>query len=554
MFSDPQSLSAQTASRRRAYGAMGLALLVGFYLLTGLIDHGPWRGDDARYFGPVHSMLRGEGLLFPHLGGQPFADYPPLYYWCATSFAFLFGAVLDAANGARLASAFFTMLTVWWVARAAEHFYGQPARTPAALLTLGSLGLVLPAHETQPLLALMAMLALVLEGLSRLPRRPLGGGLQAGLGCALAFLAGGLPGLILTVPLFLVAMVSGSAECRNPRTSSALVAGLTLAVCLGALWPLALHLVTPNLLTDWLRVEWQHLGTRGGDAGAGLRVIELLSWFLWPLWPIAFWALWRNRRQLFQPCWLLPLASVLIASILLLVNSDHSPPAALPLLPAAALLAAGGMPSLRRGAANALDWFAATTFGVFAILVWLAWTAQTLAWPPGLARYVAKVAPAFVQSAAAPQALFGAAICLLWLVLAWRLPKGLSRAAANWAIGMTMLWCLAVTLLMPWFDHGRTYKPMMSGLEETLAPYRGECVATTTSLPNTVRSVLDYYTGIRPALAVDGTTPCRLLLIYVDRKDATPGSLHGWEPLGDFRRGGGKQYEAIHLYLRSDRD
>ncbi|GHT81321.1 glycosyl transferase [Betaproteobacteria bacterium] len=551
MLFDPQSQSVSTF-QRRAYGTVGLALLVGFYLLAGLLGHEPWRGDDARHFGPVYSMLRGEGLLFPLIGGQPFTDYPPLYYWCATSFAFLFGAVFDAPGGARLASAFFTALTVWWVARAAEHLHGRPARTPAALLTLGSLGLVLPAHETQPLLALMAMVALVLEGISRIPLRPVGGGLQAGLGCALAFLAGGLTGLILTVPLFLVAMML-STECRNARASSALIAGLALATTLTVLWPLALHLTMPDVLVNWLRLGWRQIGARGLELSSLPRFIELLGWFLWPLWPIALWALWRNRGQLVLLRWMLPLASALIALLLQLVSNNHSPPAALPLLPAVALLAAGGLSSLRRGAANAFDWFAAMTFGVFAILVWLAWSAQVFAWPPGLARYVAKTAPSFVHTDAPWQAVIGAGICLFWLVLAWRLPKSQGRASANWAMGMTMLWCLAVTLLMPWFDHTRTYQPMMAEIRHTLTPYQKECVAST-ELTSPVRSMLDYYVGIRPVFVADGTTPCRVLLIHVEGKDAEPVSLQGWEPIGDFHRGGGKQYEAFHLYLRSDGD
>ena len=47
----------------RLYGTFGLALLASFYLFTGLTGHDPWRGDDIRYFGPIHSMLRAEGAV-----------------------------------------------------------------------------------------------------------------------------------------------------------------------------------------------------------------------------------------------------------------------------------------------------------------------------------------------------------------------------------------------------------------------------------------------------------------------------------------------------------
>lgn len=552
MFREPPASPSRL--QRRLYGTMWLALLAGFYLLTGLTGHEPWRGDDIRYFAPVYSMLQGEGLFFPQIGGVPFIEYPPLYYWCAALLAFITGGLLDAHDGARLASAVFTALTAYWVARAAERLYGRLARAPAALLILGSLGLVLHAHETQPIIALMATIALVLAGIARVPEQPLTGCLQAGSGCALSILAGGIPGLLLTAPLFALVMMI-SPECRTPRASGGLLAGLALAACLGGLWPLALHLEMPEIFAAWRHGQWRHIAGRPLDAGEFFRVVELLSWFLWPLWPIALWALWRERRRLLQLRWLLPLLSAITAALLLAVSSDHSPPAALPLLPALALLAAGGLPTLRRGAANAFDWFSTMNFGVFAILVWIAWTAQAFAWPPGLARYVARAAPAFTlpQAEALPQILLGLGICLLWLILNWQLPRAPGRAAIRWAMGMTMLWCLAVTLLMPWFDHGRSYRPMAEALNEALVPYAGECVAGR-KLPDSIRGMLDYYTGLRPDPAPDGTTPCRLLLLYSDRKAEEPVPPEGWKPAWTFRRGGGKQFESLHLYIRSDSD
>ena len=538
---------------RRLYGSIGLSLLVGVYLFAGLTGHDPWRGDDARYFGPIFSMLQGEGLLFPQLAGKPFLDYPPLYYWCASLLAWLTGGLFEAHEGARLASAVFTALTVYWVARAAERLYGRPARTPAALLTLGSLGLVLHAHETQPLVAVMATVALVLAGIARVPERPLAGSLQAGLGCALAILAGGLSGLLLTAPLF-VLVILASPECRTPRASGGLLAGLALGACVGGLWPLLLHLQLPELFSAWRHEQWQQL-TGYGQEGNLLRFIELLSWFLWPLWPLAFWAIWHDRRRLLQLRWLLPLVSAAITLILLLVSGDYNPPAVLPLLPAMALLAAGGALTLRRGAANAFDWFAAMNFGVFAILVWIAWTAQVFAWPPGLARHIARVAPTFTLSDALPQTLVGIGICVLWFALAWGLPRRLWRGAANWAMGMTMLCCLAVALLMPWFDHSRSYRPMMEALNEALVPYRGngECVASK-QLSGPILSMLDYYAKLRPVTARDALQNCDLMLIYTNRKTEEPGKIEGWEAVWTFKRGGGKQFEALHLYARPKRE
>ena len=309
MFRDPAT---PTLFQRRVYGTIGLTLLVGLYLLVGLTSHDPWRGDDARHFGPVLAMLRGESWLFPLLAGEPLVEHPPLYYWVASAFSALTAAFLPAHAGARLVSAFFVALAIWWLARAAEALHGRSARTPAALLGLGTLGLVLHAHETQPLLALFAMLALTLSGLAELPGRPLAGGLKAGVGSGLAFLAAGFGGLWMSAPLLPLAMLL-SADCRSPRASGALLLGLCAAMTIAALWPLALHLQQPELLGLWLRNEWQWLGGPALRAAELPRLLELGAWFMWPLWPLALWALWRGRRQAGGLAILLPLASGVLA-------------------------------------------------------------------------------------------------------------------------------------------------------------------------------------------------------------------------------------------------
>ena len=537
---------------RRVYGTVGITVLVSLYLLVGLTGHDPWRGDDARYFGPVLSMLRGEGWLFPMLAGEPLTDYPPLYYWLAALLAQLSSAFLAPHDGARLASAVFVALGVYSTARAAQSLYGRPARTPAALLAMTSLGLVLHAHETQPLLALFAMLALTLRGIALVPANALAGGLLAGLGGGLAFLAGGLSGLLLTLPLFPVAMFL-SPDCRTPHASGALLLGLCLALTLSALWPLAVHLNQPELFALWLQQEWLRLGGPLLPAADLPRAAELLGWFTWPLWPLALWGLWRGRRALSALRWLLPGLSAVLVLTWLVLRNDLSQANAVPLLPAVALLAAGGVPSLRRGAANAFDWFALMSLTIFGVLVWLAWTAQAIGWPPGLARHVMRSAPDFVLPESSLQLPLGIAISAIWALLLWKLPRSTSRAASNWAIGLTMLWCLTVVLLMPWFDHGRSYRQVANSLEVAVASERelepDACIART-ELPDALRSSLDYFAGLRTVAPHGPTTSCPLLLMMDDRRMSASRLAPGWETVWEFRRGGGRRQEVFRLLRR----
>ena len=532
---------------RHMFGGFGLTMLIVLYLLPGVIGHDPWRGDDVQHFNAIWGVVTGHHVLLPTMVDEPITNHGPLYYWIGALFAFLFGSLLPLHDATRLATPFLIGLSIFWVARTASRLYGKHTRTAAALLMLGTLGLVIHAHEHQPLAALMMAQALTLAGMSLIPTHPLKGSLQAGAGTALAFMAGGLGGLFMTLPLFLLITLF-CPQCHTPRTSGAIIPGLTLALLGAAAWPFALNQQAPEQLTLWWEGAWGRLG-RPLELNELPEVLELTSWFVWPLWPIALWALWRARRQLRDLSWALPGSAFALALAWIGLRGSTSPEAMLPLIVPLALLAAAGVPSLRRGAANAFDWFAIMTFAVFAILVWLAWSAQTVAWPPGLARSLARMAPEFVLQPNPAQIALGAAICVIWIGLVWLLPRSVNRGPANWAMGMTMLWCLAVTLLMPWFDHSRNYRPMVQSAAIALAGEPDGCVASL-GLSSSHRAAFDYFGGLRPGEIDAYETACRFLLIHDDRFPDGLTPTASWQLIWEYRHAGGKRLETFRLYRR----
>src|SRR5690606_32671096 len=238
---------------------------------------------------------------------------------------------------------FAAALATLWITRSASRLYGRKTRAAAALLTIGTLGLAVHVHENQPMITLMALQAMTLAGLALIPTQPLKGSVQAGLGVALAFLTAGFAGVLLTLPLLALVAVAVP-EIRTPRSSGALIVGLSIAVVGSALWPIALGATQPELLDLWWKRAWADFA---GDPLLRTdlpRLAEMLGWFTWPLWPIALWALWRARRQLGRLPWLLPLAAVGVASIWIILGGSLSAAAMLPAVPALVLLAAGGIP------------------------------------------------------------------------------------------------------------------------------------------------------------------------------------------------------------------
>ncbi|WP_227814171.1 ArnT family glycosyltransferase [Nitrogeniibacter aestuarii] len=527
---DPFAPPAPRPPRSVVMWAMAL-----IYLLVGVVGHDPWRGDDARFFGPVLEMLNGQHWLIPHIVGEPFLEYPPLYYWVAALTAKLTAWILPWHDGARLASALMVGLTLWLCADGARRLHGDPARPSAFLLLLGTLGLVVHAHETQPLLAVMATQALTFWGVAYTTRRPLAGAVAAGLGVGLAFLANGVQAVIFVAPalFFLPGVV-------------AMLVGVGAAIATAAAWLVPASSAQGELLTLWWQVHLLGLTPNPGKLMDAEGVFGLLGWFIWPLWPVAGWALWRERHRLNRPTWRMLIACTLIALLSYLLLGTLRPANALPLIVPFAMIASAGLITLRRGAANFFNWFSGMNFAVFAILLWIGWTALTLSWPPGLSRHVAKVAPNFVVGDTLIPSIIGVVLCLLWLGLLINSSRSPYRGAKNWAAGMTMLWCLAVMLLQPWFEHGKSYRPAAESLQAVLAANPVRCIERLDVSPS-LRVSLDYFAGIRTQAFKAAGSGCDAVLAYgLERPRVLDAD---WHAKWTYARGGGNKREEIRLYL-----
>ncbi len=531
----PDPFAPETPRPPRQLLMWSLALV---YLLVGLIGHDPWRGDDARNLGPALAMLADNQWLIPHIVGEPFFDYPPLYYWFGALTGSLTAWLLPLADAVRLASALLVGLTLWLTANSARRLYGDHAHAAALLLSLGTLGLVVHAHETQPLLAVMFAQAVTYWGYAVAQRHAGRGALIAGLGVGLAFLANGVAAVVVTLPaLFFLPGVA------------AIGLSLAAAVITAGLWLLAAGLSEPALLGAWWQAHLAEIAPHGRNIARADKLVGLLGWFAWPLWPIAGWALWRERRRLSSPGWPLLIVTGVLSVLVIALSGSLRPASALPVLVPLALMAAAGVTTLRRGAANAFNWFAGMCFAAFALLLWIAWTSMSLSWPPGLARHLNKIAPNFVLVDPLLPSVLGVLLCMVWILLLWTARRGPYRGAINWAAGMTMLWCLAVLLLQPWFEHNKSYRTAATSLAAALDGQKPVCIAQVGLSPS-LRVALDYHTGLRTVPYSAETAQCSHALVY---GEARPAALSGpWRARWLYQRGGGNKLEVLRLYERVD--
>ncbi len=529
---------------------ISLVVLALLYLLPGLLGHDPWKSDDVQQIATVVATLQDGQWWAPSLPGLEQHIFAPLPIWlgalCAKLLFFLpLHDAIRCATGL-VGAAFLTGLY-----RLLRHNRRREEASAGVLLAMGSLGLLVPIHESQP--AIYLLLAGLLAYLGWQERQP--GWLI--LAPALGLLSGGLYGFLLVWPLSIWAIPL--AATRGQRLSALFTAmgGLLTA----ALWPVLLQHFAPEASALWWHQESKRFSLDTLFLHLG-HSLELLSWFAWPIWPVSVWALWQRWRprpltQTLPPGMvepppqhpLLPLAvlaflwSVLLFAGLSAPRNTQALPIVLPLI----ILAAPAASQLRRGAANAYDWFGMMTFTLLIVLIWLGWCAMALGWPEKIASNVARLLPGF-QFTVQPLAVCAALLWTLgWLALTFASPRRSPwRGSTHWAVGMLSLWGLLMLLWLPALDYGRSYRPVAEDLAAQLSKHRG-CVAAVGVGPSQSAAFF-YFQQLRLQRndASDDPT-CTMLLVQSNTRLPEPELDRAWQAVWQGRRASDRD-ELFRLY------
>ena len=520
-----------------------LAAILAFYVLAGIFGRDPWKGEDAVHISTAWHMLTYGDWLAPNLAGRAFHE-PPLYYWTGALTGQLFGWLLPLHEAIRLASSLWVMLAMTSLYYAAREMYGQGSAAASPLLLAGCAGLLLHAHDAQPMLIALAAYGGGIGALATIGRKPRLTGIFYGLAIAACLLGAGIAP---TLPLLAIAPLAWWLSPDRPKALHTLLIGLAIAAGLILPWPLLLLIFEPSRFHGWLNTELVPLLTPFSFPGAG-RFLAMLPWFAFPALPLAAWTLWTRRKALREMPQLLPLGFLLLTLLMLgLAYRPREIPALL-LLPPLALLATPGALTLRRGAANAFDWFGMMCFTFFIGFVWLAWSAMALGWPGKLASRVVILRPGFVGQFDLSDLLLGLAATAWWIWLIFTAPRSPYRSLTHWTMGFTTLWLLATTLILPWFDYGKSYRPVAEEIARLL-PAQNGCVAER-GLTDTQRASLAYFVNIAP-LSADSTAgkQCDWIIVTGDTAPELAAPKGRWTRVWEGHRPGDRK-EKFRLFRR----
>jgi 4-amino-4-deoxy-L-arabinose transferase-like glycosyltransferase len=527
----PVRLAAAATLALPRWAIFGLGLL---YILPGLLGRDLWK-DDASSFGIMWTMAHGgvADVLLPNIAGLASAEEGPLAFWLGALCIKLFGWLLGDVMAARVSTIGIFLLgalSVWYTAfhlgRRADaqplrlafggqpepNDYGRTLADTALLIYLGCLGLLLHSHETLAETLQGSLVAFFVYRAVRYVEAPSAG--NAGLiGLALGALTltrGWLPPCTLALALYLCTRFLGMPAGRTLRD---LAIAALVALLIALVWVLPATTLRPYGLSPvdaWLAWNLSQIGLPSW--GSIKAFFKVGIWFFWPAWPFAVWAIyaWRRQRRLLHI--VLPLSFV--GALTLLIVFDPAPESGdlLKLLPPLAIMAAFGLPAMKRGTINAIDWFSVMVLTMIAGAIWLWWSATLTGWPAQAAKNSARLSPGFQAEFGIVAFLVAAAATIGWFVLVyWRIsrqPSVLWRAVVLSSGGLILFWVLMMTLLLPQFNYTKSYRSVAQQIAANLPP-GGGCILT--NVAPAQRVSFAFYGGL--TFSGLGGAGCDLLLL-----------------------------------------
>ena len=499
------------------------------WVFAGLFGHAPWKGYETQSISAIHAVLNGH-ILAPMAASEDILINPPLYYWTGAILGKLLTPLISLHDASRMINALWMGLTILMIGMLNRELWGTGFGRQAALIFIGSVGLIFNVHTLMPGIATLTGLTMAFYGLALSKRRPFRSALLLGFGLGISFLSGGImPLLILILSSLLLPMLFQVWRTRR----YALVLSLSLLVSLPFLivWPALLWWYQHDIFMRWIN-HFQLFQTQNY-----IFYIKNLSWFAWPALPLAVWGLWKFRSKIWsQTKFQLPIIFFVSALILTSSYATKNQAFLMPFLIPLSTIAAGSIENLRRGAASALNWFGIILFSTIIFLIWLGWNAMLTGFPKKTYERMQFLA----QTNESHFNIFILTIAIL-LTLVWIFSLVKTRitnrsCTTNWSIGLTVSWALLMALWLPWINHKKDFSPLFLSMGKVM---QDKACLTTHNINNAQIDLIDYYLNIKASREGDRSN-CNYLLIYQLHKKDLPPISENWKLVWNEKQPGDK--------------
>jgi 4-amino-4-deoxy-L-arabinose transferase-like glycosyltransferase len=507
-----------------------LILLCAIWLSIGLVGHHPWKPFESDAISTVKDVINNGELLTPVSASNNALSNPPLFYLSAALTSSTFSSILPSHDGARIATGLWMLITLLMVGMTGRELWGKGFGRQTSFIFISSIGLVIAAHTLTPEVSALTGCATGFYALALANRRPYRASAFLAAGMVIAFLSNGiLPlSILLLTSLVLPCLFS---DWRSRSYGKVIGIAVLIASSMILTWLWLCFNDAPSLLSMW----WSK-STVTGDENLHLYFFNLLLWYAWPSLPLAAWAIWRYRSEMLHDRkFQLSLSFFFVALLVLGLYGESKDIYAMPLLIPLTAIAGGSIETLKRGAAGALNWFGLILFGFLGFIIWLGWCAMMTGNPAKLKERLIFLSGLTKLDFNIVAFSVASAMTLIFLFAAFRSKHSNRSVATNWAIGMTFVWTLLMTLWLPMIDSARSYGDVFMSLKKAM-PTQYTCI-NSENIGSAQRDLLHYYADIKTyPIQVSNHTNCDLFLIQDERKPKKVNLGSDWQQVWDGKR------------------
>lgn len=451
-----------------------LMFLAFVWLWPGIINRDLWGGEMA-FFTAVQN-LQHNGLV-PEVLNQPYVFHSPLILWLASVSQHWFSPwLMHAYTATRLVTVLCMVIAFWCLGGAGRELLGKYHGRSVVLIAIGCPGLMVFGHTLGNMPMIFAAICSFLYGSILGRRKTLYGGLLMGLGWLFAFLAGNFPPFIF---LFIFSgLLFFSPYWRIKPYAIALMIACCISLPLIPIFPYLLWQNAPQ--SFWLWWNDFALGDYGGflhfDIGFSLgAIIKNTLWFALPAWLLTLWTLWQRHLLNQRVIWFC-LTWCLLALLMLSLHRHLHRDSLIWILPPLAILGTAGLDTMRRGFASFLNWFGIMVFGIMALAVWGMFFAVNYHTPQWLSDLAQSFNPRFSPDWDYFPMLLALSFTPIWLWAVTRKHIRGRQAVTNWAAGITLVWTLLLSILMPWIDMTKSYRPLVEEMYHAIEQQNIPCI------------------------------------------------------------------------------
>ena len=487
-----------------------LIVLCAVWLCMGLVGHAPWKPFESHSISTIKTILDTGNLIAPSAASNAHIANPPLYYLSAAATAKLLSPILPIHDAARIATGLWMLITLLMIGMTGRELWGKGFGRQTTFVLIGALGLVLSAHTLMPAVSALTGIATSFYALALAKRRPYRASILLGFGMVVSFLSTGLQPLAIVLAACF-ALPSLFIPWRNTSYFKVLLLALLIASPFTIGWSVLCQTYYPDIFQHWWTLsllQFKH--------NNHLYFLKTLLWYAWPALPLAAWGLWRYRSQLIHKPRFQLIITFFVAEWLFIGLGYDNEVFALPFLVPLTAMAGGSIETLKRGTAGALSWFGLILFGLMSILIWLGWLAMLTGNPVKIKERLVFLSGMLQLNFNIVAFSIAATLTLIWLFAIFRSQFSNRSSATNWAIGMTCVWTLLMTLWLPLIDSARSYRAVFSGLSKVL-PTNYACVKSQ-NLGSAQRDLLHYYANIKTLSAEsEQALSCDLYLVQEEK-------------------------------------